>query len=83
MIDPRLNEYRILNDIGMTNAELLISLRNAAKAIKNVKDATKINEIVMLSALNSMKNPILKSIANINDYVKGNFVKESRDGKLL
>lgn len=81
MIDPRLNEYRILNDIGMTNAELLISLRNAAKAIKNVKDVTKVNEIVMLSALNSMNNPILKSMANINDYVKGNFAKDAEGWK--
>lgn len=72
MIDPRLNEFRLLNDIGLTNSELLISLKNAAKALKNVKDATKVNEIVMISALNSAKNPIIKTVSNMSDLVKGN-----------
>lgn len=78
MIDPRLNEYRILNDIGNTNADLLISLKNASKALKNIKNATEINEIVLLSALNSMKNPIVKGLVNAADFVKGNNIKGAK-----
>lgn len=81
MIDPRLNEFRVLNDIGNTDAELLISLRNAAKAIKKVKDATTVNEIVLLSALNSIKNPIIKGLTNISDYIKGDYIKDAKNWK--
>lgn len=72
MIDPRLNEYGLMRDLNLTESEILISVKNAAKNIKKIQDKTKLKEIIMLSALNSAKNPILKGIMNLNDLRNGN-----------
>lgn len=80
MIDPRNNEFRMLNDIGSTNSELLVSLKNASKALKNVKKSTDISEVVMLSALNSAKNPIIRKIFDLKDFVDGNVVPYKTQG---
>ena len=72
MIDPRLNEYGLMRDLNLTDSELAVSITNACKKLKNIKDKTKLKDIIMLSAVNSARNPLVKGIMNLNDLKSGN-----------
>lgn len=69
MIDPRLNDYGLMRDLNLINSEIVVSITNTCNILNNIKDQTKIKDIIMLSALNSAKNPLLRGIMNLNDLV--------------
>ncbi len=72
MIDPRLNEYGLARDLNLSNSEILVSIKNACKTLKSIKNETNIKDIIMLSAVNSAKNPLIRGLMNLQDVKKGN-----------
>lgn len=74
MVDPRLNSYGINRDISSCNPQTMVSITNACKALRQAKDINQIRNIVMLSAVYSAKNPIIRGLMNINDRINGNSI---------
>lgn len=74
MIDPRLNEYGLKRDINIADSKTLVSITNACKKIKNIESQTRLENILMLSAVSSAGNNALKKIVGFNDFIKGNTI---------
>ncbi len=74
MVDPRLNAYGLNRDINLCHPTTIVSITNACKELKKAKDIKEIRNIVMLSAVNSAKNPIIRGLMNVIDIKNGNAI---------
>lgn len=77
MIDPRLNEYGLMRDLNLVDNDIVVGITNTCRILRKIKDKTKLKEIIMLSAMNSAKSPIIRGFTNFSDFIKGNRVPKN------